>query len=92
LPKIFVILLFAEKIRNKSTTLRAPKLYHNFAARVKNYFLGVFPDVVFMQPGTILAPQRLARFLLLANSMPMPNANDSQLWMRMIRITTNFTL
>jgi hypothetical protein len=52
--------------------LFAPKLYHNFGARVKNFFVGVFPYVVFMQPGTILALRTLARFLLIANSMPAP--------------------
>jgi hypothetical protein len=72
LPKIFVILLFSEKIENKSFTFGAPKLYHNFGARVKFFLIGVFPYVVFWQHGTILAPQGLARFLLLANSVPAP--------------------
>jgi hypothetical protein len=57
-------------LKTKVLHSAAPKLYHNFGAGVKKYFVGVFPYVVFLQPGTILAPQHLARFLLLAISMP----------------------
>ena len=49
----------------------APKLYHNFAARVNDCYKLLQLGVVFLPPGTILAPQHLARFLLLANSVPV---------------------
>jgi len=48
---------FQNNLKTKVLLFAAPKLYHNFAARVKNFFVGVFPYVVFMQPGTILAPR-----------------------------------
>jgi len=59
-PSIFLVTLpsaglFFSLITLLTVGLLAPKLYHNFGAGVKSFFVGVFPYVVFWQPGTILA-------------------------------------
>jgi hypothetical protein len=46
------------------------KLRQNYTIILERASIGTFPYVVFLPLGTILAPRHLARFLLLATSMP----------------------
>ena len=51
---MIVILLFPEKIENKSITFGAPKLYHNFGARVKFFRITYFSCVIKKQHNSMV--------------------------------------